>query len=120
MSDSRELTLTWSAPQPDVVCLLLRGDLDYDSSDALTEAVDTALHGASGVHELRLDCAEVSYCDSYGLSSLLLVRRRTAAAGVTLHLDHRGPALERLLRITNTLDHLTGPAGTTREERYDS
>lgn len=120
MIDPRELTLTWSTPQPDVVCLLLSGDLDYDTSDALTEAVDTALRDPGGLHELRLDCTGVAYCDSYGLSTLLLVRRRTAAAGVALHLDNRGAALDRLLRITNTLGHLTGAARTAREEQYDS
>lgn len=120
MNDPHELTLTWSSPRPGVRCLHLGGDLDHESSDALVETVGTALRDATGVHELRLDCTDVTYCDSYGLSSLLMVRRRTASAGAALYLDNRGPALERLLRVTNTLAHLTRPAGSGCEEQLDS
>ena len=73
-----------------------------------------------GLRELRIDCAGIGYCDSYGLSSLLMIRRRTRAAGVELHLDNRVGALERLLRVTNTLEHLTGADGPAREQRLDT
>ncbi|MEQ3550888.1 STAS domain-containing protein [Pseudonocardia nematodicida] len=119
MSDPRELSLTWTSPQPDVAYVTLAGDLDYDSADALATAVNGMLESDS-VRELRLDCAGVQYCDSYGLSTLLMVRRRTAEAGIALHLDNRGPALDRLLRVTNTLEHLTGRGARAREEQFDS
>ncbi|MEJ8282109.1 STAS domain-containing protein [Pseudonocardia spirodelae] len=120
MSDPRELSLTWTSPTPDVAAVALAGDLDYDSSDALTDAVAALLANGSGVRELRIDCAGVEYCDSYGLSSLLMVRRRTRAAGVTLHLDNRTGSLERLLRVTNTLEHLTGAGRGAREQKLDT
>lgn len=119
MSDSRELTLTWSRPQPDVLCVAVTGVLDYDTADMLTAAADGRLRDTAP-REFRLDCAGLRFCDSYGLSSLLMLRRRTDAAGVVLRLDGRGPALERLLRTTRTLEYLTGGAAGVREEQLDT
>ena len=48
-----------------------------------------------------------------------MIRRRAATAGVYLALDDRGPALDRLLRVTNTLAHLTGAVAAQREHRLD-
>ncbi|MBN9792468.1 anti-sigma factor antagonist [Pseudonocardia sp. TMWB2A] len=120
MSDPRELTLTWTSPAPDLATVAPAGDLDYATSDALTDAVAALLADRPGLRELRIDCAGIEYCDSYGLSSLLMIRRRTRAAGVELHLDNRAGALERLLRVTNTLEHLTGADGPAREQRLDT
>ncbi|WP_224390969.1 STAS domain-containing protein [Pseudonocardia sp. ICBG1293] len=120
MSDPRELSLTWTSPAPDLAVVTLSGDLDYASSDALTDGVGALLRDRPTVRELRIDCAGVGYCDSYGLSSLLMIRRRTRTAGAALHLDNRGDALERLLRVTSTLEHLTGAGGRAREQKLDT
>ncbi|WP_082399167.1 MULTISPECIES: STAS domain-containing protein [unclassified Pseudonocardia] len=119
MNAPRELSLTWTTPQPGVARVHVAGDLDYDSADALTSGVDDRVR-IGDLRELRVDCSDLAYCDSYGLSSLLMVRRRTASAGVPMHLDNRGPGLERLLRVTKTLDHLTGGTAGVREEQFDS
>jgi hypothetical protein len=42
-------------------------------------------------------------------AGVLMLRRRTQAAGVRLHLDNRKPPFERLLEVTATLTHLTQP-----------
>jgi ABC-type transporter Mla MlaB component len=109
--------------EPPAARLRLRGELDYDSAEELIGAVDRLLGagepgGAMGesvggigrVAELRLDCAELTGCDSSGLAALLQVHRATTAYGARLRLEHRPAALERLLTVTGTHDHLTGGA----------
>ncbi|MBX7448773.1 STAS domain-containing protein [Mycolicibacterium sp. 3033] len=98
--------------------LTVTGDLDYGSTAALVSAVCDVLTGSATVTDLRLDFAGLTFCDSAGLSGLLLVRRKTSAAGVQLHLDHRPPQLQRLLDITGVLDHLT--TRPTREAASES
>ena len=68
--------------------------------------VSRLLDGAPELRHLRLDCSEMTFCDSAGLSGLLQIHRRTSGAGVQLHLDDRPPHLERLRQSTGTLDHL--------------
>lgn len=119
MSDPQELSLARSRPEPGSACLALHGALDHATADALTAAVREVLRDADGVRELRLDCDGLRFCDSSGLSALLMVRRWAGAAGIALHLDNRGAGLDRLLRVTHTLAHLTGAAGGAREEQLD-
>ncbi|KGI70424.1 STAS domain-containing protein [Mycolicibacterium rufum] len=92
----------------DGTALTLRvgGDLDYQSTGELIAAVSAALAGPS-VTDLHLDFTELTFCDSAGLSGLLLIHRKTSTAGVHLHLDHRPAQLQRILDITGVLDHLT-------------
>ncbi|TRW89038.1 STAS domain-containing protein [Mycolicibacterium sp. 018/SC-01/001] len=87
--------------------LAVTGDLDYESTPTLVAAATDLVARRVAVTDLRLDFAGLTFCDSAGLSGLLLVHRRTSAAGVQLHLDHRPAQLERLLDITGVLDHLT-------------
>ncbi|MFE0037525.1 STAS domain-containing protein [Streptomyces sp. NPDC059015] len=98
------------------VCLRIHGDLDWDSADDLTEAARLCLEVGRTPRLLRLDCGKVTQCDSMGLAALLMIHRLAAAAGTALRLDHRPEALERLLELTGTLDHLTG-ADTTAVAR---
>lgn len=83
------------------------GDLDLDTGDHLVDTVTELLALHPGVRGMRLDFAELSRIDSGGLSALLMVHRRTGAAGCVLYLGNRPAPLERLLRQTGTLDHLT-------------
>jgi anti-anti-sigma factor len=87
------------------------GDLDYESTATLISAVSDVLNDcdtdADAVTDLRLDFTDLSFCDSAGLSGLLLIHRQTSAAGVHLHLDHRPAQLQRILDITGVLEHLT-------------
>ncbi|WP_299531537.1 STAS domain-containing protein [uncultured Streptomyces sp.] len=85
----------------------LHGDLDHDSADPLLSAVTEELAGRPGLSDLHLDCAGLGTIDSTGLSVLIMIRRRASEAGVQLHLDERGPALERMLAVTGTLRPLT-------------
>ncbi|MFB8104508.1 MULTISPECIES: STAS domain-containing protein [Streptomyces] len=92
----------------------LHGDLDHENADTLVRDVTARLAARPGASDLRLDCAGLGHIDSMGLSALLMIHRHARAARVRLHLDDRPAHLERLLRLTGTLDHLTGQGGTQR------
>ncbi|MEU3828956.1 anti-sigma factor antagonist [Streptomyces sp. SID486] len=87
------------------------GDLDYDTVDHLVETVSEQLARHPEVRGVRLDFAELSWIDSVGLSALLMIHRRTRAVGGVLYLENRPALLERLLRQTGTLGHLTARPG---------
>jgi anti-anti-sigma factor len=116
----RPLTFGWSTPDPGTGLFRLDGDLDFDSGDALLAAVTDQLAASAGLRDLRLDCAKVRFCDSWGLSVLLMIHRRVQAAGACLHLDNRQASLERLLDRTNTLVHLTGSGAELSEHQQDT
>ncbi len=89
-----------------VLRLEVHGFLDYDGAEYFLATAVRHLTAAPGPHTLHLDCAHLAGIDSMGLAMLLMLHRRTTAAHVTLHLEGRPPALERMLEITGTLDHL--------------
>lgn len=120
MTAPRPLTCSWARPAPDRACLELDGELDYDGSDMVLDEIVRFLEGNDRVRELTLDCRKLDFCDSYGLSTLLMIRRRTNAAGVVLHLANRSPSLDRLLRVTRTLGHLTDTSVASREKQLDT
>ncbi|MYS23542.1 anti-anti-sigma factor [Streptomyces sp. DvalAA-14] len=102
-----QLALTTVAVDPYTLRTAIVGDLDYDSAAELLEEVEAGLAAHPGTRDLRLDCGRLGDCDSMGISVLLTVHRRTAAAGVRLHLDERPPVLERLLDLTGIAEFLT-------------
>ncbi|MEV0387069.1 STAS domain-containing protein [Nonomuraea sp. NPDC050643] len=108
------LTLILVTPEPHVLRIGVHGDLDHATAGELMDAASAALDG--DLRDLRLDCAGLGVCDSSGLSVLLMIRRRTSAAGIRLHLDRRPPSLDRLLDVSGTFEHLTGGPPRTEEE----
>ena len=90
----------------------LAGDLDFTTSEPFLATVRRVLDDHPDLQRLRLDFTDLSFCDSAGLSALLLVHRRSSAAGVDLRLDHRPPQLDRVLDVTGVLEHLTAPSGS--------
>lgn len=107
-SHSSPLQLT-RLDTPDTTRFELRGDLDHYCADLLLEEVERVLADHAGLRELHLHCAGLTAVDSVGLSVLLMVRRRTGAADVRLHVEKRPLRLDRLLELTGTLDYLTTP-----------
>ncbi|MFI9648216.1 STAS domain-containing protein [Streptomyces sp. NPDC052040] len=116
-SHTPSLSLTVETERTAIVVRVL-GDLDYETCDELVSTVDGRLARwpADGppLTALHLDFAGLGDVDSMGLSALLAIRRRTDAAAIDLRLDERPPALQRLLEITGSLDHLTAPFEDTR------
>jgi anti-anti-sigma factor len=95
--------------EPATLIVRVGGELDYDTSDDLVATVTENLTGDEAPpRAVRLDFSDLTWIDSSGLSALLMVHRRTRALGAALHLDNRPDVLERMLRMTNVLDHLLG------------
>ncbi|GGV15981.1 sulfate transporter [Streptomyces filipinensis] len=87
------------------------GELDHDTSAGLVDTVVQHLTAEPvRLSDVRLDFRDLTWIDSTGLSALLMIHRRTTAVGATLHLDRRPDFLDRRLRLTNVLDHLTAQA----------
>ncbi|MCR6481973.1 STAS domain-containing protein [Amycolatopsis sp. OK19-0408] len=113
------LTCYWSTPDGATARVSIVGELQFPTADRLLRLVSDKLAGQAGVREVRLDCGELAFCDSSGLSTLLLVHRAVADAGARLHLDNRRPALDKLLALTGTMTYLTGETPASRA-RLDS
>lgn len=96
--------------EPGTLTVRVRGDLDYDTSDDVLDAVLEQLAVGQAPRDVRLDFGDLTWIDSTGLSTLLMIHRRTSTLGATLHLDNRPAVLERMLLMTNVLDHLIAPA----------
>ncbi|MFB9684334.1 STAS domain-containing protein [Amycolatopsis plumensis] len=111
------LTCTWTAPEEGRARVTITGDLEFATTGTLLRLVTDRLAGHPGVREVHLDCSELGFCDSSGLSELMKLRRVVTDAGARLHLDHRPPALERLLARTGTAAYLTGEATGSRARR---
>ncbi|MFJ4925501.1 STAS domain-containing protein [Streptomyces sp. NPDC088736] len=92
-------TLTAEAG-PGTAHLHLVGELDYETSDELLQHTDRCLAGQPDLTDLHLDCTELRFCDSMGLSTLLTIHRKTTARHIRLHLDNPPPFLERVLNTT--------------------
>jgi anti-anti-sigma factor len=111
------LTCTWTAPDVATARITVVGELEFATAQLLLQLVTDRLAEYPEVRDVRLDCAELAFCDSSGLSTLLLVHRAVTGAGSRLHLDNRPPALDRLLTRTGTTAYLTGDAADSRARR---
>ncbi|MBB5958055.1 anti-anti-sigma factor [Saccharothrix tamanrassetensis] len=119
MSSPHQLTCTLAIVDAHTARIVVSGEIVFDSGDRLLGVVADLL-ADHPVRRLRLDCGEVTFCDSYGLGTLLAVHRRLDAVGGVLHLENRPAALDRLLRRTNTYNHLTRSVEPEREHQLDS
>ncbi|OBB66153.1 STAS domain-containing protein [Mycobacterium sp. 852014-50255_SCH5639931] len=104
-------------------CVQVSGDLVYETVDAMVDAAGQLLARQAALADLHLDLSGLAFCDSAGLSALLLVHRRSCREGVRLHLDHRPGFLDRILDVTGTFEHLVtashSDVGTASPDRRD-
>ncbi|MFC8966111.1 STAS domain-containing protein [Streptomyces sp. NPDC057094] len=98
--------ITTSSSDKTALHLEVHGFVDYDCADHFLALTSQQLTDRPELRALHLDCSHLEGLDSMGLAMLLMLHRRTTAAGVTLFLDNRRPALERMLDITGALAHL--------------
>lgn len=108
------LTCDWATTDGATARVTIAGDLEFPTAERLLRLVTDGLAGHPGVRDVRLDCRELDFCDSSGLSTLLLVYRAVTDAGARLHLDNRRPALDRLLALTGTTRYLTSETSSSR------
>ncbi|WP_030866666.1 STAS domain-containing protein [Streptomyces sp. NRRL S-37] len=101
-------------PRTATLTVRVGGELDDACGAELTAVVVAHLTGPAPPRAVRLDFRDLTGVDRLGLAALLMVGRHSSAARAVLHLDHRPPFLERLLRQTDVLGHLTS-AGTGAE-----
>jgi anti-anti-sigma factor len=85
------------------------GDLDYLTIDDLVDTASQLLAQQVGLVNLHLDLSGLTFLDSAALSGLLLIHRRATQSDVQLHLDHRPPFLDRVLRVTGLFPHFVSP-----------
>ncbi|MGE2836217.1 STAS domain-containing protein [Mycobacterium sp. SMC-4] len=109
------LTVTVTSASPDAR-IRVAGDLTYGSTAALVDTITSLCDARAAVSGVHLDFADLTFCDSAGLSALLLIHRRASAAGIPLHFHHRPDHLNRILDITGLLDHLTATRAKTPDE----
>jgi anti-anti-sigma factor len=109
MESDSILTVT-DHDRPDGITVLTpAGELDRDSSKDLREAADQAVR--RGRRQLILDLAEVTFCDSSGLSLFIDLHRQAVAGGGWVRLAGPQAELRSMLRVTH-LDRLFAPYDT--------
>ena len=85
----------------DAVVVALHGDLDLNSADKLRTSL-TGLIDRS-VTKIVVDCGDVAFCDSVGLSAFVDGHSRCRAAGGYLRLAAATPFLQRILAVVGLL-----------------
>jgi anti-sigma B factor antagonist len=93
-----ELTIVVERDPAEVV-LHLVGEIDVSTTTKLAATVSDVLH-ADAPPRLVLDMAGVTFCDSQGLGTLVVLSRRTRLASSVLVLTNVGDFLLRVLDIT--------------------
>lgn len=113
-----ELKYEWDTSAGHIGRVTLVGDLTHVNADELLQAVNDELAAHPGLREVHVDCAGLEVCDSRGLSTLLMLRRRTESLGLELHVVNRPRALDRMLDRTGTKEYLTGdlPSDALRDQ----
>jgi anti-anti-sigma factor len=69
-----------------VVRVLLRGDVDLTTLDAIRAQLDAYLD-APGVAAIVVDLSQVAFLDSSGIGALVRAQRLAAAAGRAFHVE---------------------------------
>lgn len=95
---------------PDTVSteMHLIGELDVAAAQVLDTLIDQQI--ATGPLEVRLDVAELGFCDVVGVRALLRAGRRLSAAGGQLVLLRPAPLLVRVAELCGWSAELGLPA----------
>jgi anti-sigma B factor antagonist len=83
--------------------VLLTGEIDLHTAPRLTGAVDEAL--TEDPVRVVLDMSGVTFCDSRGLGTLVILSRAAARSRAVLVLANLGDFLKRLLAVSGIGDH---------------
>lgn len=83
--------------------VVLTGEIDLHTAPRLSAAVDAAL-AEDPVHVV-LDMGGVTFCDSRGLGTLVILARAAARSRAVLVLANLGDFLRRLLAVSGIGEH---------------
>ncbi|MES4893173.1 STAS domain-containing protein [Streptomyces sp. NPDC096012] len=92
----------------------LRGELDHASAVQLQEAAETVFAGTQRPTLVVIDCADLEFCDSSGINSLVRMHLRLAGHGGVLRLAAVPASVARVFALTG-LDQVI-PMHDTAEE----
>lgn len=93
-----------TARRGDLAVVSVAGELDMATAPQLEEEIAALL--ARGESRLVLDLAEVSFCDSTGLSVFVRTRNRCQDAGGRLRIAAAPRAVRRVLEVSGLIDVL--------------
>jgi len=89
----------------DTTVIRLIGELDMSTVGTLREAIQAHLPGSGG--RLVINLAELTFCDSLGLGTLLVLSRTARAHNTLLVLSHPSPYFRRMVEIAGVGAALT-------------
>ena len=92
-------------PAGDDTVVRVSGELDMSTTDRLRDVVNGQLREHPG--RIVLDLTELTFCDSLGLGTLVVLTRAARKQQTSLVLRNPGPFLSRMLDITGVRDGLT-------------
>ncbi len=78
--------------------IVLTGELDMSNAEQLSAAVSEEL--GNNPHRVVLDLSDLSFCDSRGLATLLMVSRAAGEQQTDLAVRNPSPFFTRMLDVT--------------------
>lgn len=84
------------------------GDLDFATSDLISETIATALSGHEQASVLEIDIEDVPLIDSTGVGVLVVSHRQLADRGIRLIVTNPVKIVERVMKVTGVFETLTG------------
>lgn len=87
-------------PDRDRVAVVVSGDVDMSTADAVARAVEDLWH--TGFDRVVLDLRQVEFIDSTGLRALLSLRNAAVRNGRELVAVPAQPGAQRIFRVTGT------------------
>jgi len=84
--------------QPRLAVVTLPGEIDASNDGQIQDTLTSALDDGTAV--LVADAAATAFCGCSGVTALLLVHHRAAAAGAQLRVVVGSPSMRRILELT--------------------
>ncbi len=88
----------------DETVLAVRGELDTSTAQQLSDAVEGELRGSPG--RIVVDLAGLTFCDSLGLGTLIVLSRAARLQQTYLLLRNPSPFFDRMLDVTGVREAL--------------
>lgn len=88
----------------DCYVIVLKGELDLDSVERVTEELERA--EASDARRIVLDLSELTFIDSSGVRMIVCANLRSQDGGDRLRLIRGGTGVQRVFELTGVLERL--------------